>query len=95
MKINERIKKLRLEHNLTQEDLAKICLVTRNAVSKWETDKGYPNLDSMILMCKYFNSSAWYTTITHSKNSLKAAKIFVQHTKPLIPKQRQRLPRWE
>lgn len=55
MKINERIKKLRLEHNLTQEDLAKICLVTRNAVSKWETDKGYPNLDSMILMCKYFN----------------------------------------
>lgn len=55
MKINERIKKLRLEHNLTQDDLAQICLVTRNAVSKWENDKGYPNLDSMKLMCKYFN----------------------------------------
>lgn len=57
MKINERIKKLRIDNNLTQEDLAKICLVSRNAVSKWENDRGYPNLDSMKLLCKHFNIS--------------------------------------
>lgn len=40
MKFKDKIKKLRLDNNLTQEDLAKICFVSRNAVSKWERDEG-------------------------------------------------------
>lgn len=54
MKLGEKIKSLRALHNMTQEDLAKVCYVTRNAVSKWENDNGYPNIESIRLMCKYF-----------------------------------------
>ena len=55
MKLGEKIKKLRLEHNMTQEDLANKCYVTRNAVSKWENDNGMPNIESILLICNCFN----------------------------------------
>ena len=57
MKFKDKIKKLRLDNNLTQEDLAKICFVSRNAVSKWERDDGYPNIESLKLISKHFNIS--------------------------------------
>ena len=44
MNLGEKIKELRLKNNMTQDDLALKCYVTRNAVSKWENDKGYPNI---------------------------------------------------
>ena len=43
----DKIKKLRETHNLTQEELAKKVMVSRTAVSKWETGKGYPSLDTL------------------------------------------------
>ncbi len=55
MKLGEKIKKLRLKNNMTQYDLALKCYVTRNAVSKWENNKGYPNIESIKLLCKCFN----------------------------------------
>lgn len=55
MNLGEKIKELRLKNNMTQDDLASRCYVTRNAVSKWENDKGYPNIDSIKLLCKCFN----------------------------------------
>lgn len=55
MNLGEKIKKLRLEHNMTQEDLANKCYVTRNAVSKWENDNGMPNIESILLICNCFN----------------------------------------
>lgn len=58
--IAEKIKSLRLEHNLTQEELAKEIFVTRNAISKWENNKGIPNLDSLKLLANYFNVSLDY-----------------------------------
>ena len=57
MKFKDKIKKLRLDNNLTQEDLAKICFVSRNAVSKWERDEEYPNIESLKLISKHFNVS--------------------------------------
>lgn len=58
--IGEKIKELRLEHDLTQEELAKEIYVTRNAISKWENNKGFPNLDSLKLLAKYFDVSLDY-----------------------------------
>ena len=55
MNLGEKIKELRLKNNMTQDDLALKCYVTRNAVSKWENDKGYPNIESIKLLCKCFN----------------------------------------
>lgn len=57
MTFGEKIKKLRNDNQMTQEELAEKILVTRTAVSKWETDKGYPSIDSLKLLSNLFNIS--------------------------------------
>ena len=52
---NEKIKRLREAHQLTQEEFAEKILVSRGAVSKWETGKGYPSIDSLKLISKLFD----------------------------------------
>lgn len=55
--LGEKIKKLRNDNDITQEELANKIFVTRTAVSKWEQDKGYPSIDSLKLMANLFNVS--------------------------------------
>ncbi len=57
MKFSEKLKKLRAENNMTQDDLADKIFVTRTAVSKWETDNGYPGIESLKLLAKLFGTS--------------------------------------
>ena len=52
--LGERLKLLREEHNLTQEDLGKILNVKKAAISKYESDKISMNLDSIKLLAKHF-----------------------------------------
>lgn len=57
MTFDEKLKKLRKEHNLTQDDLADKIFVTRTAVSKWETGQGYPSIESLKLLAKLFDTT--------------------------------------
>lgn len=57
MTFGEKLKKLRSDNNLTQEQLAEKLYVTRTAVSKWETDKGFPAIDSLKLISDLFGIS--------------------------------------
>ena len=57
MKFAEKLKKLRMRENLTQDDLAEKIFVTRTAVSKWETGNGYPSIESLKLLAKLFGTS--------------------------------------
>ncbi len=57
MTFGEKLKKLRKDNNLTQEDLAEKIYVTRTAVSKWETGKGFPAIDSLKLISDLFKIS--------------------------------------
>lgn len=57
MTFGEKIKKLRTENNLTQEQLAEKLYVTRTAVSKWETDRGLPAIDTLKEIAELFNVS--------------------------------------
>ena len=50
MEIGEKIRKLRTDAGMTQDDLASRLGVTRTAVSKWETGKGWPGVDSLKLI---------------------------------------------
>ena len=52
---SENLKKIRKEHNLSQEQLADELGVSRQAVSKWESGAAYPEMDKIILLCKKFN----------------------------------------
>ena len=57
MKFSEKLKKLRRDNNLTQDELAAKIYVTRTAISKWETDLGYPSLESLKLLAKTFGAT--------------------------------------
>ena len=53
----EKLKKLRTDNQLTQEELAEKLFVTRTAISKWETGKGYPSIDSLKALSNLFGIS--------------------------------------
>lgn len=55
MNFGEKIQKLRNQNKWTQEELAEKLYVSRTAVSKWESGKGYPNIDSLKEIAKIFN----------------------------------------
>lgn len=57
MEFSERLQKLRTQRNLTQEQLANQLFVSRTAISKWETGRGTPNLDSLQAIAKLFGVS--------------------------------------
>lgn len=54
MEFNEKLQELRRQKNLTQEQLAEQLYVSRTAISKWESGRGYPNIDSLKEISKYF-----------------------------------------
>ena len=45
MEFNEKLQELRKQRGLTQEELAELLYVSRTAISKWESGRGYPNID--------------------------------------------------
>lgn len=55
MEFNEKLQKLRTKENLTQEELAEKLYVSRAAISKWESGRGYPSIDSLKAIAKYFH----------------------------------------
>ena len=57
MTFGEKLKKLRTDNVLTQDELAEKIYVTRTAISKWETDKGYPSIDSLKELSSLFKIS--------------------------------------
>ncbi|MBQ5825050.1 MAG: helix-turn-helix transcriptional regulator [Clostridia bacterium] len=54
MEFNEKIQELRKQKGLTQEELAELLFVSRTAVSKWESGRGYPNIESLKALAKFF-----------------------------------------
>lgn len=57
MQIGNKIKKYRESLNLSQEELADKIFVTRQTISNWETDKNYPDIKSISLLCNLFDVS--------------------------------------
>ena len=57
MEFNEKLQELRKNKGLTQEELAKELFVSRTAVSKWESGRGYPNIDSLKEISRFFSVS--------------------------------------
>ena len=57
MEIKDILKKLREKNNFTQEQLAERVMVTRQAVSRWETGETQPNTDTLKLLSREFDVS--------------------------------------
>lgn len=57
MEMQEILKNLRESNHLTQEQMAERVMVTRQAISRWETGETQPNTDTLKLLSKEFNIS--------------------------------------
>ena len=55
MEFNQKLQELRKKKGITQEELATSLYVSRTAISKWESGRGYPNIDSLKDLAKFFS----------------------------------------
>ena len=60
MKLSDRILELRRQKGISQEELADQLGVSRQAVSKWESEQSTPDIDKIILMSEYFGTTTDY-----------------------------------
>ena len=55
MEFNEKLQELRKSRSMTQEELAEALFVSRTAISRWESGRGYPSIDSLKEISRYFS----------------------------------------
>ena len=55
MDFSEKLQKLRTSRNMTQEELSEKLFVSRTAISKWESGRGYPNIESLKTIARFFH----------------------------------------
>ena len=60
MTLGEKIKKARIENGLTQEQLSEKMMVSRQAITKWEADKGIPDVSNLKVLAQLLNVSIDY-----------------------------------
>ena len=80
MSFADNLKQLRKEKQLSQEELAEILDVSRQAVSKWEQGIGYPEVEKLLLLSKKLNislDSLMATDITQAPKYNKIYKSFM------------------
>ena len=57
MEFHEKLQELRKQREMPQEELAEILYVSRTAISKWESGRGMPNVESLKAISKFFGFS--------------------------------------
>ena len=67
MTTGEKLQKLRKENNYTQEELAEIMNVSRQSISKWESDVAFPETEKLITLSKLYHCSIDY--LLNSENN--------------------------
>ncbi len=66
MSFSDNLRTLRRAKNLSQEELAALLDVSRQAVSKWESGDGYPEVEKLLIIAKELNESL--DTLMNSKD---------------------------
>ena len=62
MSLSDNLRALRKQKGYSQEQLAERLNVSRQAVSKWESDNGYPEMESLIILSDLFECCLLYTS---------------------------------
>ena len=60
MKIGQKLKALRVKSGLSQEKVAEQLYVSRQAISKWENNEAFPDMENMVALAKFYNVSVDY-----------------------------------
>lgn len=86
MSFGERLQALRRSNDLTQEAFAEQLKVSRQAVSKWESSRGYPEMEKIIYICNRFGVSMnelFLDEVPPPKHSEEAAEQNLPAKQPL------------
>ena len=67
MTLGDKLSKLRKENNYTQEQLADVLGVSRQAISKWESNITYPETDKLVRMSKLFHCTTDYLLLDENE----------------------------
>lgn len=57
MAFSKKLKDLRKERGISQEELAKVLHITRQSISKWETGTAYPDMEKMKMLSDFYELS--------------------------------------
>ena len=57
MSLGQRLKQVRVEKGFSQADVADFLNISRQSISRWETDKAYPDIDNLVELSKYYEIS--------------------------------------
>ncbi len=82
MTLGNKLAKLRKENNYTQEQLANVLGVSRQAISKWESDATYPETDKLIHIGKLFHCSMDYLLLEEDATAETARQNDSAHQAP-------------
>ncbi len=80
------LKQLRLEHSITQKELASVLNVSQNAIFNWENEKREPPIDTIIKIAEYFNVSVDYLMGTNTDTPIQPSTKLAQRDKNDIKK---------
>lgn len=70
MTLGEKITALRKDRNYSQEDLADILKVSRQAISKWENDSAIPDIEKIVILARLFHCSVDYLLFNKESEAL-------------------------
>ncbi len=90
--LNERIKELRTERNITQVTLAKELSVSKQSVSNWENDNIQPSIDMLIKIAEFFSVSTDYLLGLDNKKYIEItglSEVKVAHIQQIIDDMRE------
>ncbi|NMM93201.1 helix-turn-helix transcriptional regulator [Bifidobacterium oedipodis] len=72
MSFRDNLQYLRASRNLTQERLAMLLGVSRQSISKWESEKAYPEMDKLMMICDLFGCTLDDLVMGDVRNPAKA-----------------------
>ncbi len=89
MNMAQRIQTLRKEKGISQEELANALNISRQAVSKWESQQSLPDLDNIVALSIYFNVTTDYIlkgtqTQIHTKKHIVISKTLYMVSAALL-----------
>ena len=85
MGFKDNLQYLRGSHNMTQEQLAMLIGVSRQSVSKWESEKAYPEMDKLLMLCDMFGVSLDDLVMGDVRNGIAMSANHVEDALPKAP----------
>lgn len=80
MNFSEKLRSIRKNENLSQEQLAEKIGVSRQAITKWETGKGMPDIENMMILAEIFKTTLDELVSSSAAKDVPKAKVYTSET---------------